>query len=83
MKILHLTPRSDGYEEVTLIANRYSRTNHLAVVEKGGSQFITGGIMLPDLPIIREALDLIPKNEQYEFCVLFKMDPFVKDYLND
>ncbi len=81
MKILHLTPSTNGYEEAILISNRVSKTNWLAVIEKDGKQFITGGLFMPDLPIIREALDRIPKNEQYTFAVLFKVDPFVKDYL--
>ncbi len=81
MKILHITPSSNGYEVVKLIANRISQTNHLALIEKDGKEFMTGGLIISDAPAIREALDRIPKNEQYEFAVLFKLDPFVKDYL--
>ena len=36
MNILHITPSSDGYEEVELVANQISRTNNLAAIEKDG-----------------------------------------------
>lgn len=80
MKILHITPSSNGYEEVTLLANRYSKNNHMAAIEKEGEQFITGGFILEDTPLVREALDLIPKDAQYEFVKAFRQEPFEKSY---
>lgn len=80
MKILHITPSSNGYEEVTLIANRYSEKNHLAVIEKDGEQFITGGFLINDTPMTRAALDEIPKDFQYIFVQSFRQEPFVKSY---
>ncbi len=80
MKILHITPSSNGYEEVELIANRVNRKNSLAVIKKNGEQFFTGGYLIADTPVTRNVLDSVPKNEQYEFLVLLRMEPFVKDY---
>lgn len=83
MNILHITPSSNGYEEVVLLANRMSRKNHLAVIEKNGQQFITGGYLINDAPEIRNILNSIPKNEQYNFVHSFKQDPFVRPYFNE
>jgi hypothetical protein len=80
MNILHITPSSDGYEEVKLVANQISRTNNLAAIEKDGVQYMTGGFLINDTPRIRQILDSIPKEQQYEFVKEFKMDPFVKFY---
>jgi hypothetical protein len=80
MNILHITPSSDGYEEVELVANQISRTNNLAAIEKDGVQYMTGGFLINDTPRIRKILDAIPKEEQYDFVKEFKMDPFVKFY---
>ena len=80
MKILHITPSTNGYEEVTLLANRYSQKNHLAVIEKNGEQFFTGGFIIADTPMTRTALDQIPKDFQYEFMSHLRHVPFVKEY---
>ena len=80
MKILHITPSSNGYEEVTLLANRISRKNGLASIEKDGGTHMTGGFLINDTPEIRTVLDTIDKDKQYEFVKSFKMDPFVKLY---
>ena len=83
MKILHITPATGGYEEVTLLANQINKTNHLAAIEKDGVQYMTGGFLINDTPQIRATLDSIPKENQYEFIKEFKMDPFVKFYLEE
>jgi len=83
MKILHITPDGNGYEEVELIANQIDRTNNLAAITKGGEMFMTGGFLINDTPRNRKVLDAIPKEEQYDFVKEFKMDPFVKFYLED
>jgi hypothetical protein len=80
MKILHITPSSNGYEEVELIANRINKKNHLALILKDGKEFMTGGFLINDTPQIRKVLDEIPKYEQYEFVKQFKTTPFVKGY---
>lgn len=80
MKILHITPASDGYEEVVLIANQVSRTNSLSIIEKDGKKLMTGGFIINDTPEIRKALDAIPKGNQYEFVKSFRMEPFAKFY---
>lgn len=82
MKILHITPSSNGYEEVTLLANNVDEHNNLAVYEKDGEQFMTGGFLINDTPMIRKILDLIPSEDQYNFVKDFKCDPFVKFYFN-
>ena len=80
MNILHITPSSGGYEEVRLVANRINRKNSLAAITKNGVEYMTGGFLVNDTPRIRQILDAIPKEEQYEFVKEFKMDPFVKFY---
>ena len=81
MKVLHITPSTDGYEVVKLLANRYSRNNSLAVIElANGEKHITGGFLIKNTLKIREILDSIPKNKQYEFVKMFKETPFVDFY---
>lgn len=83
MKILHITPRSCGYEEVELLANRINRKNHLALILKNDTEHMTGGYLINDTPEIRSALDSIPKDKQYDFVAMFKRDPFVKSYAEE
>ena len=83
MKILHITPSTNGYEEVTLLANRISKKNDFSAIEKNGEQFMTGGFLINDTPQIRAVLDAIPTDKQFEFVKEFKMDPFVRFYLED
>lgn len=83
MNILHITPETDGYEPVVLLANRINRTNSLAAIEQNGEKFMTGGFLINDTPRIRQVLDAIPKDQQYEFVKEFVMAPFVKLYLED
>lgn len=83
MKILHITPASNGYEEVELVANQINRKNGLAAIKKDGIDYMTGGFLVNDTPRIRQILDAIPKEEQYDFVKEFKMDPFVKFYLEE
>jgi hypothetical protein len=80
MKILHITPATDGYEEVDLVANRISDSNHLALIERNGEKFMTGGILLEDCPEIRGILDGFPKKEQYHIAYKFRIEPFAKSY---
>lgn len=83
MKVLHITPSTNGYEEVTLLANRISKTNKLSAIEKDGEEFMTGGLLIKDTPQIRAILDAIPKKKQYKLVADFKIEPFVKCYLED
>jgi hypothetical protein len=83
MEVLHITPVTNGYEEVTLIANRVNMTNSLSVIKKDNTIFMTGGFILTNTPQIRAALDTIPREEQYQFVKDFKTDPFVKFYYED
>jgi hypothetical protein len=83
MKILHITPSSNGYEEVMLLANAVSKTNGLAVIEKQGQILMTGGYLINDTERIRKILNSIPKNEQYEFVMEFKNNPFTKFYYEE
>lgn len=79
MNVLHITPSSNGYKQVKLLANRVSSTNHLAVIEsENKEQFITGGFIISDTPEIRTVLDTIQKDKQYDFVKDFKIVPFVK-----
>jgi hypothetical protein len=76
MKVLHITPSTNGYEEVELIANSISKTNNLAAIRKNGEVYYTGGFLINDTPQIRKVLDSIPVSDQYEFAKSFKMTPF-------
>jgi hypothetical protein len=79
IRVLHITPSSNGYEEVWLLANRVTRRNHLAVIEDDkGEVSYTGGIIL-DLKV-KPVLDMLEGEEQYEFIQGFRKTPFVKDY---
>jgi len=83
MKVLHITPSTDGYEEVTLLANRVSRTNGFAVIEKEGEKFYTGGYILQDTPDIRACLDILPKELQFKFVRNFRSEPYAKSYFEE
>jgi hypothetical protein len=83
MKILHITPASIGYEEVTLLANAVNRTNGLAVIEKDGVLYYTGGFLIKDTPEIRKVLDALSPEKQYEFIRDFKSLPFVRFYYEE
>ena len=83
MEILHITPNTNGYEKVKLVANRINRKNSFSAIIKDGEMFYTGGFIINDTPEIRKTLDLIPKDKQYEFVKSFKNDPFVKFYLEE
>jgi hypothetical protein len=80
LKILHIAQNTNGYEEVTLLANRCDEKNSLSVIEKNGEVFMTGGFLIQDTPAIRKVLDTIPRNEQYEFIKAIKVDPFAQFY---
>ncbi len=83
MKVLHVTPSTDGYEEVILLANRISKTNGLALIEKNGKKFITGGFLITDTPEIRNVMNSIPKENLYQFLTDFRMTPFVLMYATE
>ena len=83
MKILHITPSSNGYEEVTLLANRYNQKNQLAVIEKDGEQLITGGFLIEDNYINRTWLDKVAKEKQYDFIKSLTQEPFAKSYFEN
>lgn len=79
MKVLHITPSTDGYEEVTLLANNVSKNNSLQVIDRNGEIFMTGGIILGDSVEIRSILDSFPKNKHYDIAYSFRQTPYVKE----
>jgi hypothetical protein len=83
MRILHIAQNSNGFEEVTLISNRISRKNGLALIEKNGQRFMIGGFLINDTPQIRQVLNNIPREEQYSFVNDFKIEPFAKLYSDE
>lgn len=83
MVVLHITPLSNGYEVVKLLANAVNKRNTFAVIEKNGEIHMTGGWLIHDTPEIRRVLDAIPRHEQYAFVEAFKRDPFKKFYYED
>lgn len=83
MQVLHITPKSNGYEVVTLVANAINKKNSLSAIMKNGEMLWTGGIILNDTPNIRHILDHIHVDKQYDFVREFKEVPFVKSYLEE
>lgn len=83
MKILHITPSSNGYEEVELIANRYSKNNHMAVIKKEGEEHFTGGFIVEDNFINRTWLDKVTRDKQYDFIKSLRQEPFTKAYYKE
>ena len=85
MKILHLTPESNGYENVELIANRFDEHNQMAVIqqENASDLSITGGFLICDTPEIRAILDKVKKEDQYKFIKMLREIPYAKLYYNE
>lgn len=83
MNILHITPSSNGYESVRLLANRVSRQNQLAVIEKDGEILMTGGYLINDTSQIRGILDSMSPSDQYEFIKSIKDNPFASLYYEE
>ena len=67
MNVYHVTPSTDGVEIVRLVSLYVDEKNRLSVIEKGGIECMTGGIMIPITPRIKVVMDSIPKEEHYEF----------------
>ena len=82
MNILHITPSSNGYEVVQLIANKVDKTNGLAVISINGELNYTGGFLIEDNAYTRNILNVLPKSMQYEFIKNIRAIPFEKEYLN-
>lgn len=83
MEIIHISENSNGYEIVKLLANRVNRKNSLAVIEKDGQTFMTGGFLINNDSEIRAIFDNIPKEKHYEFAMKFVKPPFVKLYYEE
>jgi hypothetical protein len=83
MEVIHIAQNTDGYEIVTLIANRVSRQNHFSLIQKGDEVSYTGGFILNDTERIRKILDAIPKEDQYDFVKEFKVEPWVRSYADE
>ena len=78
MKILHLTPNTNGYEEAVLIHSRISDTNHMALIEVDGKEYMTGGFLLIDNGFNRTLLDDTPPDFQYDLIRSLREKPHVK-----
>lgn len=83
IEILHITPSSNGYQKVKLLANRLNKTISLAVIEINGVPYMTGGYLINDTPEIRKILDNISPEGQYEFVKSFKNEPFASFYYEE
>lgn len=83
MKVLHITPSTKGYEEVILLANKVNKVKSLKVINKNGKEYMPGGFLINNTPLIKNILNSIPIKDQYNFVKDFKNDPFVKFYLED
>lgn len=84
MKVIHITPKTKGYEIVELLANRYDRKNHLAVIiDADGQESFTGGLLFQNTKRNRELFDSIDKDEIYDFAKDLRMEPFKKFYFTE
>jgi len=84
MKVLHIAQNTPRYEVVELLANRVNRNNSLSVIRgEDGQTSYTGGYILEDTPVIRDILDKIPPEEQYEFVQTWRTEPFAKFYYEE
>lgn len=83
MKVIHISSNSNGYEIVTLLANKVSETNPLAVIEQNGTTYVTGGCILKNTKFIRNKLDAIPKNEQLKFVNSIRNTPYIKEFYSE
>ena len=75
MKVLHITADNNGYEIVELIKNKISEKNNLALIKKEGKEYMTGGFIIKNTPQIKNILDTIPKEKQYQFIKDIKLTP--------
>lgn len=76
MQVLHITPETNGYEVVELLANAINKKNSLRLIRRSdGQEFMSGGFIITDTPQIRKILDSIPKEQQYWFALDFKVNP--------
>lgn len=78
MKILHLTPNTNGYEEAVLLHSHISETIQMAQIEVNGEMFMTGGFLIIDNETNRKLLDVYPKEKQYSLMVSIRSKPYVK-----
>ena len=84
MRILHITPETNGYEEVEMLANRVSDTNGFVPIRKNGEDFMTGGFTIRDTPQIRKMLDSFPKKDQYQLMCDLRLKPYMdKQYIDE
>jgi len=83
MKAIHITPKTNGYEIVDLIANKVSRKNQLAYIKKDGKEYMTGGLLFVNDVKIKNLFDSIDSNKLYDFARKLKETPFEKSYLED
>jgi hypothetical protein len=76
MQVLHITPETNGYEVVELLANAINKKNSLRLIKTAnGEECMTGGFIIIDTPQIRQVLDSIPRGQQYWFVLDFKTNP--------
>lgn len=83
MKVLHITPKTNGYEEVELLANKWDKHNGLAAIRREDGVNMTGGFLLEDNHYNRSLLDSIPRENQYEIVKSMRATPFVKEFYQD
>ena len=81
--ILHITPHSNGYDKVKLIANKFNKTCELAIIIDQDSLLMTGGFIIKDTKQIRKILDIMTGEEQLQFMKDIREEPFIKEYYEE
>lgn len=81
---LLLSNDGEGYQKYLLAANRISKKNgfHL-VVNKNGEPEIGGAMIIQDTPDVRNILDNIPKEKQYDIMVQVRHPEYAKLYWSE
>ena len=85
MKIIHVSHFNDtGYDVATLIANKTSPNNRLAVIEVNDEIIHTSGIIVPYSEDIDTKLSNLSFDEQVLFMKSINLEtPFVKEFYED
>lgn len=80
MKVIHFAENSTKVEVVELLAHQVSPTNRLSVIRnEDGKIMMTGGHLINYTPTNLDILNLIPKDDLYNFILLVKMTATSKD----
>ena len=84
MKALLICDNKNGYEDVTIVANRIDRNNgfHL-IVDCDNKLLMGGGMLFEDTEINRRIFDSFPKDEVYKVAQGLRLEPHKISYFKE